>query len=91
MDDDVLYVSDEQGNEITMKILFTFEDERLKRKYVVYCNPANPKGDTYASIFDDDGHLYPIESDEEWDMVEEVLGSFMEENQNGTIKVQEKE
>ena len=24
--------------------------------------------------------MYPIEDDEEWDMVEEVIGTFMEEN-----------
>ena len=36
------------------------------------------QGKFYASIYDDDGKLLPIETDEEWEMVEEVLGAFSE-------------
>jgi uncharacterized protein YrzB (UPF0473 family) len=79
MEDNKLVVIDEKGNEIEMEILFTFDDAR-KKKYVIYFNPNDKQENLYASIYDDEGHLYPIEDDEEWDMVEEVIGTFMEEN-----------
>lgn len=80
MEDDKLVVIDEKGNEIEMEILFTFDDDARKKKYVIYFNPNDKQENLYASIYDDEGHLYPIEDDEEWDMVEEVIGTFMEEN-----------
>lgn len=80
MEDNKLVVVDEKGNEIEMEILFTFDDDARKKKYVIYFNPNDKQENLYASIYDDEGHLYPIEDDEEWDMVEEVIGTFMEEN-----------
>jgi len=80
MEDNKLVVIDEKGNEIEMEILFTFDDDARKKKYVIYFNPNDKEENLYASIYDDEGHLYPIEDDEEWDMVEEVIGTFMEEN-----------
>ncbi|MDD3383184.1 MAG: DUF1292 domain-containing protein [Bacilli bacterium] len=80
MEDNKLIVIDEKGNEIEMEILFTFDDDNRKKKYVIYFNPNDKEENLYASIYDDEGHLYPIEEDEEWDMVEEVIGTFMDEN-----------
>ena len=37
----------------------------------------------YASIYDDEGKLFPIETPEEWEMVEEVFQSFMAESEEG--------
>ena len=91
MDDETLIVADDKGVEIEMTILFTFEDERRNHKYVIYYNPKEDNDNIYASIYDDEGHLFPIESDEEWDMIDEVLGSFMDENGEEVIKVQEGE
>lgn len=73
MDTNKMYVKDDQGNEKEMTILFTFE--KGKKKYVVYSDPSNEE-EVFASAYNEDGELFPIESDEEWDMVEEVLGAF---------------
>ena len=54
LDTSSLYVTDENGNEKRMEILFTFDDE---------------------------GNLLPIETDEEWAMVEEVIGAFAEDEE----------
>ncbi len=83
MDENKIIVVDDQGKELEMTILFTFRDDKRKKDYVVYYNPKDEDGDTYASIYDNDGHLFPIESDDEWDMIEEVLASFVEESENG--------
>lgn len=80
MNENTLYVTDEQGNEVEMEILFTFKSEDETKKYVVYKEANNDEAsDVYASIYDEDGNLLPIETDEEWNMVEEVLGAFLGE------------
>lgn len=72
-------VADEQGNEIEMEILFTFENEGSN--YVLYLDPKNESGDVYASKYDEDNNLFPIEEEAEWNMVEEVLGAFEDEQE----------
>ena len=38
--------------------------------------------EVFASCYDDQGNLYPIESEEEWEMVEEVINTFAEDEEN---------
>ncbi len=79
LDSNTMFVKDEDGKEVEMEILFTFENEELKKQYVVFSDPNDENGEVFASCYDDEGNLYPIETDEEWEMVEEVLGAFNEE------------
>lgn len=85
MDENYLRVVDEEGNEILCEILFTFDSDEFEKSYVFYvpvettddedvevlCSAYEPEED--GSI----GKLTPIESDEEWDMVEEVFDTYM--------------
>ena len=77
LDSNSLYVTDENGNEKRMTILFTFESEDYQRKYVVFEDPDAEDGEVFASSYDDAGSLLPIDSDEEWAMIEEVIGAFV--------------
>lgn len=79
LESNTLYVHDEDGKEMEMEILFTFENEEKQRKYVVFSDPRDESGEVYASAYDEAGNLLPIESEEEWAMVEEVLGAFSED------------
>lgn len=79
LDSNTLFVKDETGKEIEMEILFTFENEELKKQYVVFVDPSDEDGEVFASCYDDEGNLLPIETESEWEMVEEVLGAFNEE------------
>ena len=79
LDSNSLYVVDEDGNEKRMTILFTFENEQYGRQYVVFEDPQDDSGQVFASAFDDVGSLLPLESEEEWAMVEEVIGAFAED------------
>lgn len=81
LDSNSLYVTDENGNEKRMTILFTFESEDYQRKYVVFENPDAEDGEVFASAYDDAGSLLPIDSDEEWAMIEEVIGAFVEDEE----------
>ena len=76
LDSNSLYVYDEDGNEKKMTILFTFD------QYVVFQDPDNDEGEVFASRYDDKGQLIPIESEAEWEMVEEVINTFVEDEEN---------
>lgn len=82
LETNTLFVRDESGNEVEMEILFTFEDEATKKKYVVFEDPNDEDGEVFASAYDDEGNLLPVESDSEWQMIEEVLGAFAAEEDN---------
>ena len=79
LDSSSLYVNDENGNEKRMEVVFTFEDEDHGKKYVVFLDPEEEEGEVYASAYDDDGNLIPVETDAEWQMIEEVIGAFQED------------
>ncbi|MCA1031853.1 DUF1292 domain-containing protein [Bacillus timonensis] len=84
-------VIDEDGNEQLCEVLFTFESEEFGKSYVLYY-PVGAENDDeedieiHASSFssneeDAEGELQPIETDEEWDMIEEMLNTFLEEEE----------
>lgn len=81
--DDTLILTDELGNELVARIILTFESEEFKKSYVVYQFVDDEEEEFHAASFnpddEDEGQLGQIESDEEWDLVEEVLESFLEE------------
>ncbi len=79
IESNTLFVKDEDGKEMEMEILFTFEDEGNKKKYVVFHDPQDESGEVFASAYDEEGNLLPIETDSEWEMVEEILGAFNED------------
>ena len=81
LDSNSLYVTDELGNEKRMEILFTFEDEEHGKKYVVFADPDVEGEEVFASAYDDAGNLLPVESDEEWAMIEEVILAFQEDEE----------
>jgi uncharacterized protein YrzB (UPF0473 family) len=91
--DNMIFVYDEEGNQIEMEVLFTFDadenDVRFKgNKYILFFNPndENPMVQAARYIEKDDhaGSLEPIpESNiEEWEMIEEVYNAFVEDEED---------
>lgn len=82
-------VIDENGNEQLCEILFTFESDEFEKSYVLYYPIGITDDDEielHAASFipNDDGEageLRPVETDEEWDMIEEVLNTFLDEEE----------
>ena len=80
-DNEFTIVNDE-GREIKCEILFTYEDEKTKKNYMAYTdNTQDDDGNTkvYASIYNPEEEnpvLLPIETDEEWKMIEAILTSL---------------
>lgn len=84
-ENDILIVTDENGKELECRIIMTFESEEFEKSYVVYQLVDDETGEYFAASFDpkdgDEGNLVAIETDKEWDFVEEVLENFLEEGE----------
>ena len=81
MDANKIQVTDENGEELEFDVLFTFESDDTGKKYVLYYDSTIEEPQVYSSIYDEEGHLFPIESPEEWEMIEEVFSSFLAEDE----------
>ncbi|HZJ86035.1 MAG TPA: DUF1292 domain-containing protein [Erysipelotrichaceae bacterium] len=82
-------IYDEEGNEVeNLEILFEFEAEG--ENYVLLYDPVKDDGNVMAFKYDKEdkgeGNLNPIETDAEWDMIEEVLGAFEDEQEKNEDK-----
>ena len=71
-------ITDEEGNQMIMQVLFTYEHEERKKKYVFLYEKDNPE-EVMAFEYTDEGELLEIESDEEYEEIEEVFNAFNEE------------
>lgn len=87
MEDNKVIFTDEEGNEHEFELIFTFESEKTGKSYAVLGKDDGNDGleivaATYTPTEDDElGELNPIESDEEWAMVEETIDSFFEDTE----------
>ena len=80
-DEKQITIRDDEGNEHLMEILFTYEHDERGKKYVFLYTKDNPE-EVIAMEYNDKGELFEIESDEEYEEVEEVFNAFMEEQEN---------
>ena len=87
MEDNKVIFTDEEGNEHEFELIFTFESEKTGKSYAVLGKDDGNDGleivaATYVPTEGDElGELNPIESDEEWAMVEETIDSFFEDTE----------
>ncbi|TCP32287.1 uncharacterized protein YrzB (UPF0473 family) [Scopulibacillus darangshiensis] len=85
-----IIIPDENGEEHLFDILFTFDVDDTDKSYMVVKPVESEETDddeemeeVFGFRFEDsDGEfsLYPIETDQEWDMVEEMFNTFLAEN-----------
>ena len=80
-----LVIQDAEGNEILCEILFTHYSEKFKKNYVLFYEVAdedNEEIEVMAASYEEgkegDGQLDPIESDEEWVYIEDLLEAFLQ-------------
>ncbi len=84
-------ITDETGKDVEYEVLFTFESDETKKNYMVYTdNTKDEQGNTkvYASIYnpdEDNTKLLPIQTEEEWNVIEKILNQLQEEAQNGNL------
>ena len=84
-DDKTVEVIDDQGNIIKCDILFTFESPETGKNYIVYTDYSKLDDgsiNTYASVYnpdDEDTKLYPVETEDEWKVIDTILLTLQEE------------
>lgn len=80
---------DEDGNEVLCDVLFTFTSDKFNKNYVLFypvgSEDENGMIDLMAACYVEnedgsEGELMNVESDEEWDLIEDMLAKYTEES-----------
>ena len=78
MDDEKkLYITLDDGSEAEMEIILTFDSPDHEKEYVLFHDPKDEEGEVWAMVYNN-GELFAIETDEEWEMAEEMLRLYNE-------------
>ena len=80
--DTQMIITDEQGKQHLMQILFTSENEERDAQYVFFYDTEDKEENVMVMRYVgelDSGELIPIEDDEEYDELEEVLNAWEED------------
>ena len=87
-----IIIVDEQGRERVCEILFTYQHPETEKNYVVLypideLDSDDEEMDLFAYSFveneNGDGELFTLETDEEYDMINEVIDQFYEDQLEG--------
>ena len=90
--DNKIIIVDEQGRERVCEILFTYQHPETEKNYVVLypvdeLDSDEEEMDLFAYSFieneNGDGELFTLETDEEYDMNNEVIDQFYEDQLEG--------
>ena len=84
--DDEMIITNENGEEKVMKILFTYESEQRKKTYAFLYEKGDEDKIMVFSINDKDQSLEEIEDDEEYAEAEEVFNAYMSDEKIQEIK-----
>ena len=83
MEDRELTLTLDDGSEVLCDILFTYHDEERNKNYVVF--QVRESGDISAAVYnendDQSGSLDKIETEEEWEMLEELLDEYSNQDE----------
>lgn len=82
-EEDVFLLTDEDGNEHEMVIVYTFETK--EKAYAVLLDRNDPEADSVIFRIEEEGEdsfLVNIEDDEEWEHVTTVYEQIVESEQN---------
>lgn len=90
-------MTNEKGEKVECEVVLTIDSDEFKKSYIVYTDHAiDESGNikTYASIYDPTGaslELKPVETDEEWNMIEAVLASAQKQVLKDEVNKEEEE
>lgn len=83
-----IIIPDENGEEHLFDVLFTFDVDETNKSYLVAV-PAEQAEDEEVEVFafryeeseedEDDLTLFQVETEEEWDMIEEMLATLTDD------------
>ena len=78
MKENSIFITDDDGNEVEMKIYMTFDANDTN--YVLVYEEGH-EDELYPLIYDDEGNLYPVDDPDEMAMIEEVVAAYEEEKE----------
>ena len=84
--DDEMIITNENGEEKVMKILFTYESEQRGKEYVFLFEKDDEENVLVFSVNAEDNSLEEIEDDEEYAEAEEVFNAYMNDEKIQEIK-----
>ncbi|AWB45667.1 DUF1292 domain-containing protein [Paenibacillus sp. CAA11] len=82
---EIIYIPDEEGTEEEFEVIMKFEVDGSDAKYMMVVpldSEDEESEEVYAFRYEEDGEdlkLYTIESDEEWEIVEETFNTLLDE------------
>lgn len=91
MNENQITLVNENGEEQLADILFTFASDETKKNYVVFSYAGSDEEEdgqvevfaaSYENEDDLNGQLYPVETDEEWELIEEALENYANESED---------
>ena len=88
-----MVVTDSEGKEHLMIILFTYENEERGTKYVFFYANEDPDQEVAVMRYEgdlDQGELFAIDNDEEFDEVEEVFNAWQDDPKIQELKEDKK-
>ena len=74
-----MVVTDNEGKEHLMQILFTYDNEERDTSYVFFYDTEAKDEEVVVMRYLESGELEPIEDDEEYDEVEEVFNAWQDD------------
>ena len=89
---EIIYIPDDEGNEEEFEVIMKFEVDGSDAKYMMVVpldsteQEDEESEEVYAFRYEEDGDdlkLYTIESDEEWEIVEETFNTLIDEFDGG--------
>lgn len=84
-----IIIPDENDEEHLFEVLFTFDVDETSKSYIAVV-PVEQQDDEEVEVYafryeekgeNDDLELFPLDSDAEWDMVEEMLHTLQDEQE----------
>ena len=76
----ILFITDRDGNKMTFRVLFTHHSKKFKKDYAAFYNEEN-ENHLLLFSYDENYTLSRVETQEEYQELEEVLHKYDEEHQ----------
>lgn len=78
--DRLLQLTTEDGKEVNAEILFTYHSDEFNSDYVVFVVEGSEEAGAAKYIADSEtsGHLEAVQTDAEWQLLEELLSEYLE-------------
>ena len=77
----ILFITTKDGQQLTFKVLFTYHSDRFNKDYAAFYN-QDDENHLLVFSYDENKTLSEVQTQEEYDELEDVLHKFDEEQSN---------